>query len=135
MCLTFSVCSQRFSVIMMSLTSCKLLFHPLDVLSTLPVSMLCANARSGPKQTHCPCCVFGLTATRGLLTSTCRDSIVMTLPSAPMDTSKRRPSSHTTDLPTVEYCTPASASQAAVSVPNVICLYLLSDLTSHGLPN
>ena len=60
-------CSKRFSVIMMSMTSGNLLFasfgvssstvrfHPLGVLSigmTLPVSILYANARSGPKQTH-----------------------------------------------------------------------------------
>ena len=76
-------------------------FHPLGVLShdmTLPVSIVYANARSGPKQTRCPCCVLGLTAIRGLLTSACRDSIVMSLPSVSSDTSKRRPSSHTTDL-------------------------------------
>ena len=82
MCSIFSVCSKRFSVIMMSTTSCNLLlasfgassstvrFHPLGVLShgmTLPVSVLYANARSGPKQTHGPGCVMGLTAIRGLL--------------------------------------------------------------------
>ena len=67
MCSAFSVCSERFSVIMMSMISCNLLlasvgassstvrFHPLGVLSncmTLPVSMLYANARSGPKPSH-----------------------------------------------------------------------------------
>ena len=41
----------------------------------------------------------------------CRDSIVMSLPSVSWDTSKRRPSSNTTDLPAVECGTPASASQ------------------------
>ena len=77
MCSTFSVCSLRCSVIMMTMTSCNLpsasfsassstvRFHPLGVLSnciTLPVSLLYANARPDPKQTHSPCCVMGLTA-------------------------------------------------------------------------
>ena len=81
-------------LIMMSIIYCNLLlasfgvsnstvrFHPLGVLSngtTLPVSILYANARSSPKQTHCPCFVMGLT-TRGFLTSACRDSIVVSLP-------------------------------------------------------
>ena len=67
----------------MSMTSCDLLlassgassstvaFHPFGVLSNgmiLPVSTLYANARSGPNQSRCPCCVRGLTAVRGRLT-------------------------------------------------------------------
>ena len=63
------------------------------------------------EQSHCPCCVMGLTAIRGLRTSACRDSMVTGLPSPSLDTSKRRPSSHTTDLPAAEYGTPASVSQ------------------------
>ena len=108
------------SVIMMSMTSCNFLLasfgassstvklNPLGVLSngmTLPISILYANARSCPTQTHCPCCAMGLTAIRGLRTSACRDS--MSSPSVSLDTSKRRPSSHRT----VERCTAASASQ------------------------
>ena len=65
MCSAFSVRPKRCSVIMVSMTSCNLVlasfgvpsstvrFHPMGVLSngiTLPVSILCANARSGPKQ-------------------------------------------------------------------------------------
>ena len=79
MCSTFSVCSKRCSVIVMSMTSCNLLLvsfgvssstvrlHPMGVLShgiALPVSFLCASARSGRKQTRCPCCGMGLTATK-----------------------------------------------------------------------
>ena len=69
-----------------------------------------------------------------------------------LDTSKRRSSSHKTDLPAVEYRTAASASRwhlypraagcpagttvlhAAVSTPNVICLHLLSDPTPTVWP-
>ena len=94
MCSIFSVCSTRCSVAMMSMISCNLLlasfgassstekFHPLGVLSngmTLPVSILNANARSGPEQTHCPCCVIGLTAIKGLLTSACREMCIFGL--------------------------------------------------------
>ena len=39
---------------------------------TLPVSILYAKARSGPKQTHCPCCVMDLTVIRGLRFGTLR---------------------------------------------------------------
>ena len=64
MCSTFSVCSKRFSVIMMSTTSCNLLlasfgaasstvrFHPLGVLSNgiiLPVSFLYATRTMRPE--------------------------------------------------------------------------------------
>ena len=94
MCSIFSVSFKRVSVIMMFLTSCNCLlasfgascstvkFHPLGVLSngmTLPVSILHANARSGPKQTRCPCCVMGLTAIRALLICACRDSLVISI--------------------------------------------------------
>ena len=121
MCLTFSVGSKRCSVIMISMTSCNLLlasfgassstvrFHPLSVLSNgiaLPASILHAKARSGPKQTHCPCCVMGLRAIRGIRTTACRDSMVIGLPPVSLDTSKRRLSSHTTDLSAVECGTP-----------------------------
>ena len=76
----------------------------------LPASILHAKGRSGPKQTHCPCCVMGLRAIRGIRTTACRDSMVIGLPPVSLDTSKRRLSSHTTDLSAVEYGTPAAAS-------------------------
>ena len=126
MCSIFSVCSEHFPVIMMSMTSCNLLLassgasHPLGVLSngmTLPVPTLYANARSSPKQTHCPCCVMGLTAIRGLRTSACRSSMVMSLPSVSLDTRERRPSSQTTDLPTVE-CGFSGFRVAVTTVPS-----------------
>ena len=106
MCSIFSACSKRCSVSMMSMISCNLLlalfgaasstvrFHPLGVLSngvTLPVSILSANVRSGPKQTNCSCFVLGLTAIRGLRTSACQHSMVIHLPSVSLNTSKRRP--------------------------------------------
>ena len=95
MCSIFSVCFTRFSVVMMSMISCNLLlapfgassstvrFRPLGVLSngiTVPASIFYANAQFGPRQTHCPCCVTGLTAIRGLRNSACRDSMVIGLP-------------------------------------------------------
>ena len=93
MCSIFSVCSKRFSVILVSMISCNLLlaslgasssivrFHPLGVLSngiTLPVSILYANARSSPKQIHCRSCVMGLKAIRGLFIRKPRKSLTVT---------------------------------------------------------
>ena len=63
----------------------------------------------------------------------------MSLPSVSLDTSKRRP------RPILQVCQLSSTAllclagttvlHAAVPIPNVICLHLLSDLTPHGLPN
>ena len=121
------------SVIMISIISCILVFascsassstvrfHPLGVLSngmTLRVFILYANARSDPKQTHCPCGVVGLSAIKGLFTCACRDSIVVSLLSASLDTSKR-PSYHTTDLP--------SSNVLRLPRSNGICILVLLD--------
>ena len=149
----------------MPMTSCNLLlasfgasssavrFHPLGVLSngmTQPVSIMYANARSGPKQTHrIFVCVMGLTAIRGLLIFACRDSIVMRLHSLSWDTSKRRPSSRATDLPALHsgFRVPvtflssrcwmpchSTVLHAAVSIANLICVHLLSDQTPTARP-
>ena len=124
---TFSVCSTRVSVIIMSMTSCNLRlassgassssvrFHPLGVLSTgitLPVSISYANARSSPKtdplsllchgfHRHQRPSHFRLFGFNGPLACFLVSLV----------TSKRRPSSHAADLPAVAYGTPASASQ------------------------
>ena len=134
-------------------SSSSVRFHSLGVLFkgvTLPVFIMHAN--SGPNQTHCPYCVMCFTDIRGPCTSACRGSMVIGLLSAPLATSRRRPPSHATDLPAIEYGTPAAASHrtqcprvagcragttvlhAAMSTPNVICLYFMSNLTPTACP-
>ena len=65
---------------------------------------------------------MGLTAIRALRNSACRDSMVIGLPFVSLDKSKRRPSSHTTDLPAVEDGTPASVQR-----PSDICTLVFLD--------
>ena len=134
MCSTCSVCSKRFSVTMMSMNSCYLLlasfgassstvrFHPLGVLSngmTLPVCFWNANPRSSLKQTYCPCGVMVLTAIRGLLTSACRDSNVMSLPSVSLE-------ANVDPRPTQQPCQ-QSSTVLRLPRPNNICTLVLLD--------
>ena len=99
------------------------------------------------RHTECPCCVMGLTAIRGLRTSACRDSTVGGLPS-PWTRASVDPHS-TTDLPAFDYgnfsfrdAAPSiagclagtTAPHAAVPIPIVICLHLVSDLTPKACP-
>ena len=88
MCSTFCVCSQRCSVIMMSMTFCNLLFasfgalssnvrfHPLGVLSSGFALPTHDEARNKPTVLV----VMGLAAIRGLHTSAFRDSMVIVFP-------------------------------------------------------
>ena len=85
---------------------------------TLPVSILYANEQSGPKQTHCPCCVMGLTAIRGLLTSACRDAIVMSL----LSHNRHEFTFH----PTQQTCQPSS-TVLRLPRPSDVCTLVLLD--------
>ena len=106
------------------------------------------RTRSGTKQTQCPCCVMGLTTIRGRLTSACQDLMVTSLPSA--SGHKQTPtfvphnrlasprilhSSFRVPQPRAAGC-PAGITvlHAAVSIPSVICLHFLSDLTPTAWP-
>ena len=117
MCSIFSVCSKRFSVIMMSMNSCSwllALFGASSSTGEVPsvegalkwyysasVNVVCERTIR-PETDHLSS-VMGLTASRGLRPSASRDKMVVGLPSVSLDTSKRR-------LPAVEHGAPASAS-------------------------
>ena len=127
----FLVCSKRCSVIMVSRTSCNLL---LASFGSMP-SVYFVCERSRPQQTHCPCCVMGLTIIRSLRTYACRDSLVIGLPSVCILGHLHLQRRSDTCILVSRDAVPAPCfCTLPVLTPNVICLHLLSDLTRTACP-
>ena len=150
MCSTFSVCSKRRSVIMMSTTSCNFLlvsfdashstviFHPSGVLShdsvyfvcelsicpdTDPLSLLCHGLHKASNL--CWSRLNGHWLALGILGHKQTSTLV---PHNRLANCRVRHSRRVSR-------DALAVLRAAVSTPNVICPDLLSALTPHGLPN